>query len=96
MSPRTLLNPAAGRRALSAERRLCLVLAFGFFMLAVGNLLLYSADLIHKRLVVEGLFLVGMLVLWRRSSRLHERLTRKICIGWLTKILSGGFSGGGS
>ena len=94
----TVVDRYSGSRllALLAERRLCLVLAFGFFMLAVGNLLLYSADLLHKRLAVEGLLLVGMLVLWRRSSRLHERLVRKTCIGWLTKILSGGFSGGAS
>jgi len=94
----TVVDRYSGSRllALSAERRLCLVLAFGFFMLAVGNLLFYSVDLLHKRLVVEGLLLVGMLVLWRRSSRLHERLVRKTCIGWLTKILSGGFSGGAS
>jgi len=94
----TVVDRYSGSRslALSAERRLCLVLAFGFFTLAIGNLLLYSADLVHKRLAIEGLLLVGMLVLWRRSSRLHKRLARKTCIGWLTKILSGGFSGGAS
>ena len=94
----TVVDRYSGSRllALSAERRLCLVLAFGFFMLAVGNLLFYSVDLLHKRLVVEGLLIIGMLVLWRRSSRLHERLARKTCTGWLTKILSGGFSGGTS
>ena len=94
----TVVDRYSGSRllALSAERRLCLVLAFGFFILAVGNLLFYSVDLLHKRLAVEGLLLVGMLVLWRRSSRLHERLVRKTCIGWLTKILSGGFSWGAS
>jgi hypothetical protein len=91
----TVVDRYSGSRllALSAERRLCLVLAFGLFMLAVGNLLVYSADLIHKRLVVEGLLVIAMLVLWRRSTRLHERLVRKTCIGWLTKIFSGGLSG---
>lgn len=80
--------------ALRAERRLCLVLAFGLFMLAVGNLLTYSADLIHTRLIVEGLLLLAMVVLWRRSTRLHERVVRRTCIAWLTRILSGGFSDG--
>ena len=82
--------------ALCAERRLCLVLAFGLFMLAIGNLLVYSADLLHKRLAIEGLLIIGMLVLWRRSTRLHERVVRKTCIGWLTRIFSGGFPGGAS
>jgi hypothetical protein len=91
----TVVDHYAGSRllALSAERRLCLVLAFGFFMLAVGNLLAYSGDLIHKRLIVEGLLLIGMLVLWRRSMRLQERVVRRTCIGWLTNVLSGGLSG---
>ena len=91
----TLVDHYSGSRllALSAERRMCLVLAFGFFMLAVGNLLAYSADLIPKRLVVEGLLLLSMLILWRRAMRLHERVVRKTCIAWLTSVLSGGLSG---
>ncbi|MCK4409426.1 MAG: hypothetical protein KAW67_05045 [Candidatus Eisenbacteria sp.] len=94
----TIADHYSGSRllALRAERRLCLVLAFGLFMLVVGNLLAYSADLVLKRLAVEGLLLLAMLVLWRRSTRLHERVVRKTCIGWLTKILSGGFSGSAS
>ena len=79
--------------ALRAERRLCLVLAFGFFILAVGNLLAYSVDLIPKRLVVEGLLFVSMLLLWRRSMRLQERVVRKTCIAWLTNVFGGGLSG---
>ena len=91
----TVVDHYSGSRllALSAERRMCLVLAFGFFMLAVGNLLAYSADLIPKRLVVEGLLLLSMLILWRRAMRLHERVVRKTCIAWLTSVLSGGLSG---
>ncbi len=91
----TVVDHYSGSRllALHAERRLCLVLAFGLFMLAVGNLLVYSADLIHKRLIVEGMLLVSMLVLWRRSTRLQERVVRRTCIGWLTNVLSGGLSG---
>lgn len=91
----TVVDHYSGSRllALVAERRLCLVLAFGLFMLAVANLLGYAADLIHKRLIVEGVLLVGMLVLWRRSMRLQERVVRRTCIGWLTNVLSGGLSG---
>ena len=82
--------------ALRAERRLCQVLAFGLFILALGNLLAYSADLIPKRLVVEGLLLLSMLMLWRRSTRLHERVVRRTCTGWLMNVLSGGLSGAAS
>jgi len=91
----TLVDHYSGSRllALRAERRLCLVLAFGFFILAVGNLLAYSADLIPKRFVAEGLLLLSTLVLWRRAMRLHERVVRKTCIAWLTNVLSGGLSG---
>ena len=91
----TVVDHYSGSRllALSAERRMCLVLASGFFMLAVGNLLAYSTDLIHKRLIIEGVLLIGMLVLWRRSTRLQERVVRRTCIGWLTNVLSGGLSG---
>ncbi len=87
----TVVDHYSGSRllALSAERRLCRVLAFGLFMLAVGNLLAYSTDLIHKRLIVEGVLLVSMLVLWRRSTRLQERVVRRTCIGWLMNVLSG-------
>lgn len=94
----TVVDRYSGSRllALSAERRLCLVLAFGLFMLAIGNLFVYSVDLVHKRLAVEGLLFIGMVVLWRRSTRLHERLVRKTCIGWMTKILSDGFPGSAS
>lgn len=90
-----LVDHYSGSRllALRAERRLCLVVAFGFFLLAVGNLLAYSADLIPKRLAVEGLLLVSMLVLWRRSTRLQERVVRKTCIAWLTNVFGGGLSG---
>ena len=91
----TLVDHYSGSRllALRAERRMCLVLAFGFFILAAGNLLAYAADLIPKRLVVEGLLLLSMLVLWRRATRLHERVVRKTCIAWLTNVVSGGLSG---
>ena len=91
----TVVDHYSGSRllALSAERRLCLVLAFGFFILAIGNLLAYAADLIPKRLVVEGLLLLSVLVLWRRGMRLHERVVRRTCIAWLTNVLGGGLSG---
>ena len=91
----TVVDHYSGSRllALSAERRLCLVLAFGFFILAAGNLLAYAADLIPKRLVVEGLLVLSVLVLWRRGMRLHERLVRRTCIAWLTNVLGGGLSG---
>jgi hypothetical protein len=91
----TVVDHYSGSRllALSAERRLCLVLAFGLFMLAVGNLLAYAADLIPKRLVVEGLLVLSVLVLWRRGMRLHERVVRRTCIAWLTNVLGGGLSG---
>ncbi len=91
----TVIDHYSGSRllALSAERRMCLVLAFGLFMLAVGNLLAYSADLIHKRLIVEGVLVVSMLVLWRRSMRLQERVVRRTCIGWLTNVVGGGLAG---
>ena len=85
---------SAGRLlALKGERRLCLVLAFGFFILAIGNLLAYAADLIPRRLVVEGLLFVSMLLLWRRSTRLQERVVRMTCIAWLTNVFGGGLSG---
>jgi len=84
----TLVDRYSGNRllALRAERRLCLVLAFGLFMLVLGNLLAYSADLLAKRLVVEGMLIVALLVLWRRSSRLHERSVRRTCLGWLMNV----------
>ncbi len=90
-----LVDHYSGSRllALRAERRLCLVLAFGFFILAVVNLLAYAADLVPKRLVVEGLLLLSMPVLWRRATRLHERVVRKTCIAWLTNVFGGGRSG---
>ena len=88
----TLVDRYSGNRllALRAERRLCLVLAFGLFMLVLGNLLAYSADLLAKRLVVEGLLIIALLVLWRRSSRLHERAVRRTCLGWLMNVSVGG------
>lgn len=85
----TLADPYSGSRllALMAERRLCLVLAFGFFLLFLLNLFAFMGDLVVKRLAVEGLFVLSLLVLWRRSTRLHERVVRQTCLGWLVKVL---------
>ena len=87
----TLVDRYSGNRllALKAERRLCLVLSFGLFMLVLGNLLAYTADLVVKRLVVEGLMIVALLLLWRRSTRLHERVVRQACLGWLMNVSRG-------
>lgn len=76
--------------AVRAERRLCLVTALGMFVLAIGNLLLLGADLVPKRLLVEGLLLLTMLVLWRRSTRLHERSVKETCSAWLMRFGWGG------
>jgi len=75
--------------ALKAERRLCLVLSFGLLLLALGNLLLFTGDLVVKRLFVEGVLLLALLVFWRRSSRLHTRVVRQTCFGWLMNISLG-------
>ncbi|MFH1689777.1 MAG: hypothetical protein ABIE42_06010 [Candidatus Eisenbacteria bacterium] len=84
----TLADPYSGSRllALLAERRLCLVLAFGLFLLFFVNLFAYMGDFVPKRLVVEGLFLLSLLVFWRRSTRLHERVVRQTCLGWLMRV----------
>lgn len=72
--------------ALRAERRLCLVLSFGLFLLFFMNLFAYLSDLVPKRLGVEVLFVLSLLVLLRRSTRLHERVVRRTCLGWLMKV----------
>jgi lysylphosphatidylglycerol synthetase-like protein (DUF2156 family) len=94
----TLADHYGGSRllALKAERRMCMVLAFGLFLLALGNLLAFTADFAVKRLIVEGLLVLGMLVVWRRSGRLHERTVRQTCLGWLMRIPTGGASGSAS
>jgi hypothetical protein len=86
-----LADPYGGTRlmALTAERRMCMVLAFALLMLALGNLLAFTADFVLKRLTVEGLLVLGMLVVWRRSTRLHERTVRQTCLGWLMRIPTG-------
>jgi len=78
-------DPHTGGRllALSAERRMCLVLALGLFLLAMFNVLLYTVDFVPKRLFVEALLVVSILVLWRRSTRLHLRSVRQTCQAWL-------------
>jgi hypothetical protein len=85
----------AGARllALVAERRLCMVVAFGFFILAVGNLLVFTGDLVLKRLTVEALFVLGLLVFWRRATRLHEREVRRTTLGWLMSVARSSSSG---
>jgi hypothetical protein len=94
----TLIDHHGGSRllALNAERRMCMVLAFGLLLLALGNLLSFAADVVLKRLIVEALLVLGMLVFWRRSARLHERMVRQTCLGWLMRIPTGGTSGSAS
>jgi hypothetical protein len=75
--------------ALRAEQRFCLVVVLGLILLALFNLLLYTADLVPKRLVVEGLMIVGILVLWRRSTRLYRRSVRQTCLAWFTSTSGG-------
>ena len=82
--------------ALAAERRMCMVLAFGLLLLALGNLLAFAADFALKRLIVEALLVLGMIVFWRRSARLHERMVRQTCLGWLMRVLTCGASGSAS
>ncbi len=72
--------------ALRAERRLCLVLSFGFLLLFLMNLFAYMGDFVARRLALEALFVLSLLVLWRRSTRLHERVVRQTCLGWLTRV----------
>lgn len=69
--------------AVRAERRLCHVMGLGMFLLALGNLMMFAGDLIPIRMVVEGGLILSILVLWRRSTRLHERHVRKVCLTWL-------------
>ena len=84
----TLVDPYSGSRlvALLAERRLCLVLAFGLFLLFLLNLFAFMGDFVTKRLAVEGVFVLSLLVLWRRATRLQERVVRQACLGWLMKV----------
>ena len=77
------VNTGGRLLALRAERRMCLVLALGLFLLAVFNVLLYTVDFVSKRLLIEALIVVSMLVLWRRSTRLHQRTVRQTCLAWL-------------
>ena len=90
-------NCSGGRLlALKAERRLCLVLSFGLLLLGLGNLLVFTADLVPKRLLVEGVLLLSLLVFWRRSSRLHSRVVRQTCFGWLMNVSLGRTTDSGS
>lgn len=84
----SVVDRYAGARltALRAERRMCLVLALSLFILAVANVFLYTADMVPKRLLVEGILILGILVLWRRSSRLHLRVVKQACHAWLMTI----------
>lgn len=91
----SLVDPgfASGLLRLRAERRLCLVLVLGFALLAVANILAFSADLMPRRLVTEAGLIVLSLIFWRRASRLHHQLVRNTCLGWLLNASRGKLTG---
>lgn len=85
-------NEASRLLKLSAERRLCQALVLGLGSMAVINLLIAIRQPILDRLWIEfGLVLLA-LVLWRRSTRLTERLVRDACVSWLTGVSTGRFT----